>query len=97
MPAAIEAEGEEHPTAEAEPAVSEESWAANDDVPAAPEPAPEPVAETPEPVPVPEAASLPEPEPAPEPEPPAPVTRDYEVVNQPPAQPKRGFWKRLVE
>ena len=58
---------------------------------------PEPV-ETPQP----EAAPVPEPEPAPvaaaEPDPePAPPARDYEVVNQPPAQPRRGFWKRLVE
>ena len=90
-----------------------EAHAANDDAPApewAPEPAPEPVAEAapPEPAaepatpePVPEAASQPEPaqpEPVPEPAPPAPpVARDYEVVNQPPPQPKRGFWKRLVE
>jgi ribonuclease E len=37
-----------------------------------------------------EATSEPEP-------PPAPVARAYEVVNQPPAQPRRGFWKRLVE
>ncbi len=36
--------------------------------------------------------ATPEPEP-----PPPPVARAYEVVNQPPAQPRRGFWKRLVE
>jgi ribonuclease E len=32
-------------------------------------------------------------------EPPTPIrpAREYEIVNQPPAQPRRGFWKRLVE
>ena len=35
-----------------------------------------------------------EPEAAP---PPTPAARPYETVNQPPAQPRRGFWKRLVE
>jgi ribonuclease E len=58
------------------------------------------------PVPEPVEAVVPtEPEPAPspaapepQPEPPAPpVARDYETVNQPPEQPKRGFWKRLVQ
>jgi ribonuclease E len=55
-----------------------------------PEPAaPEPVqAET---APVAEEPAQPEPAPA------APVVRDYEVVNKPPEQPRRGFWKRLVE
>ncbi|HEX4508392.1 MAG TPA: ribonuclease E/G [Alphaproteobacteria bacterium] len=97
------AEGEAQPAAEAEPAAPEESWAANDDVPAAAEapaePAAEPLAEPTEPAATPEAASAPEPaQPEPEPEPPAPPPpRDYETVNQPPAQPKRGFWKRLVE
>jgi hypothetical protein len=69
----------------------------------------EPEALRDEPAPVVEAALEPEApaaeaaKPAPEPEapssPPAatPVARDYEVVNQPPAQPKRGFWKRLVQ
>jgi hypothetical protein len=33
----------------------------------------------------------------PEPAPAAPMVRDYEVVNKPPEQPRRGFWKRLVE
>jgi len=104
---AAEADGEGQPAVEAEPATApEESWAANDDVPAAPEtpaePAAAPLAEPTEPAAVPEAASSPEPaQPEPEPEPetpaPAPVARDYEVVNQPPAAPKRGFWKRLVE
>jgi ribonuclease E len=37
---------------------------------------------------------LPEPEPV---VPEEPVARQYEIVNQPPAQPRRGFWKRLVE
>jgi ribonuclease E len=66
----------------------------------------EPVApaEPPEPPPVPPSND--EPEPAaeeavqPEPEPVAstqPVAREYETINQPPAQPRRGFWKRLVE
>jgi len=41
-------------------------------------------------------AEPPEPEPA-QPAPVAPVAREYEIVNQPPAQPRRGFWKRLVE
>jgi ribonuclease E len=27
----------------------------------------------------------------------APAGRDYEIVNQPPEQPRRGWWKRLVE
>jgi hypothetical protein len=47
----------------------------------------------------PEVEPVPEPQPEPETSAPplAPVARDYEVVNQPPAQPKRGFWKRLVE
>ena len=100
---AVEAAGETQPIAETEPAAAEDSWAANDDVPAAAEapaePAAEPLAESTEPASVPEAASTPEPvQPEPEPEPPSPPpARDYEVVNQPPAQPKRGFWKRLVE
>ncbi len=70
-------------------------------------------AEPAEPLPEPEAAQSPvepepaveiaadkpsEPDPIPEPEAPKPpVAREYEVVNQPPPQPKRGFWKRLVE
>jgi ribonuclease E len=60
---------------------------------------PEPVLAEPVPVePVPAEPALVEATPvAEEPTPPAPVVRDYEVVNQPPAQPKRGFWKRLVE
>jgi ribonuclease E len=33
----------------------------------------------------------------PAPTPPKPVAREFEVVNQPPAQPRRGFWKRFVE
>jgi ribonuclease E len=99
-----EVAGDEQPAIEVEPAAAEENWAANDDVPASAEtpaePADQPLAEPTEPAAVPEAASLPEPvqpEPDSPPEPPAPVTRDYEIVNQPPAQPKRGFWKRLVE
>jgi len=60
--------------------------------PAAVEPT-EPEAPAPEPEPAPVAAAEPEPEAAP----PAPPVRDYETVNQPPAAPRRGFWKRLVE
>jgi hypothetical protein len=54
--------------------------------------------------PEPEAVQPPEVQPESEPEPavtapapPPPVAKDYEIVNQPPAQPRRGFWKRLVE
>jgi len=36
-------------------------------------------------------------EPAHEPAPSVPPTRDYETVNRPPEQPRRGWWKRLVE
>jgi ribonuclease E len=104
------ADGEEQAASEA---VAEAPAPAESEPVAAPAPAaeavPEPVAETPA-EPVPEAVAVPEPvhpEPSqpeqvqpetaqPEPEP-APVARDYEVVNQPPAQPKRGFWKRLVQ
>lgn len=60
----------------------------------------EPVAEAPapEPEPVQPVAAEPEPQSPAAPEPaPAPVAREYEIVNQPPAQPRRGFWKRLVE
>jgi ribonuclease E len=74
---------------------------------AAPEPEPQPeapvVVEAPVPLPEPEPVQPPEPEfqpesaPEPAPVPAAPAARDYEVVNQPPAQPRRGFWKRLVE
>ena len=53
---------------------------------------PEPVEASVEPAPEPEVIPPAEPEPQP-----APVARDYEVVNQPPEQPKRGFWKRLVQ
>jgi ribonuclease E len=81
------------------------------EVAAAPEPTPEPEAYQPEviqPEPAPPEPVQPEPvqaEPAPvaeepaqpEPAPAAPVVRDYEVVNKPPEQPRRGFWKRLVE
>ncbi len=77
---------EAEPVAEAEPAHQVES-AAND----------EPVKEreqVAEPIPA-AAESAPEvPEPPP---PPQPVAREYEVINQPPAQPRRGFWKRFVE
>jgi ribonuclease E len=71
---------------------------------------PEPEPETPIVVesltttPEPEAVKPPEVQPESEPEPavaapapPPPVAKDYEIVNQPPAQPRRGFWKRLVE
>jgi ribonuclease E len=104
------ADGEEQAAAEA---VAEAPAPVDSEPVAAPAPAAEaalePVAETPD-EPVPEAVAVPEPVPAeppqpeqaepeaapPEPES-APVARDYEVVNQPPAQPKRGFWKRLVQ
>ena len=111
QPAAEAAEPESGEPEAAEPAevhaANDDAPAAEPVSEPAPEPVaeaapPEPVAEPATPEPVPEAASQPEPaqpEPAPEPPaaPPAPVARDYEVVNQPPPQPKRGFWKRLVE
>jgi ribonuclease E len=59
---------------------------------AAVDPTPEPAAaaiEVSEPV-----ADAPVKKPA-KPEP--PVAREYETVNEPPPQPRRGFWKRLVE
>jgi len=107
---ASDAEGNEAPAAGAEPAEAPVAHEAGPAEEAAPEPiaevvaAPEPEVHRPE-------ASQPEPtppepahaEPAPvaeepaEPEPAAPVVRDYEVVNKPPEQPRRGFWKRLVE
>jgi ribonuclease E len=104
---AVEAEAAE-PAAAADNWAANDDVPAAAEAPA--EPAVEPLAEPTEPMAVPEAARLPEPvqpeaeaapesqsEPEPPATPPAPVARDYEVVNQPPAQPKRGFWKRLVE
>ncbi|HLG86060.1 MAG TPA: ribonuclease E/G [Alphaproteobacteria bacterium] len=70
--------------------------------PTEPEPAEEPLpppVEAPEPAEAPRAAETFNGAEGPESgEPPAPPpNRDYEVVNQPPAQPRRGWWKRLVE
>jgi ribonuclease E len=70
--------------------------------PAAVEPAPVVEAAEPAPeAPAVETTAVDVPAPASEPEPasptPTPVAKDYEIVNQPPAQPRRGFWKRLVE
>jgi ribonuclease E len=87
----------EEPAAAAEPAA--DTVAAESPEPE-PAPAPEagPVAAEPEPIAEIAAEQPVEPEPAPEsPTPKAPVAREYEIVNEPPPQPKRGFWKRLVE
>jgi ribonuclease E len=102
-------DNEEQPSAQAEPTDAP----VTDDVvkPVAaiepisvPEPEPEApvVVESVTTTPEPEAVQPPEVQPEPEPvaaapAPPSPVAKDYETVNQPPAQPRRGFWKRLVE
>jgi ribonuclease E len=111
LPEASDAEGDQPAIAaeQADALVASEAALAEAAEPVAevaPEPTPEPEAHQPE-ITQPEPA-LPEPvqaEPAPvaeepaQPEPAtvAPVLRDYEVVNKPPEQPRRGFWKRLVE
>jgi ribonuclease E len=78
-------QGELTPT---EPAIADQS----------PVIAPEPAAANEDSAPVAETPIEPVSEPTAEPEAPKPpVARDYEIVNQPPAQPRRGFWKRLVE
>ncbi|MDB5396302.1 MAG: ribonuclease [Rhodospirillales bacterium] len=81
------------PAVSVEPPAQAAEAVAELEAPVAESPATEHVAEPIQPEVQPEPAS----EPASEPVPPAPVARDYEVVNQPPAQPRRGFWKRLVE
>ena len=87
--------------AEAEPSPVETVSVEETVQPEAPTEEPAPAADTESEAP---AAQAMEPAPLPEPEappqaPPAatPVAREYEVVNQPPEQPKRGFWKRLVQ
>jgi ribonuclease E len=84
-----------------EPVAAEPSGSIDLIAPTEPETAEEPLppVEAPEPAETPRAAEAINGAEAPETsEPPAPPPpRDYEVVNQPPAQPRRGWWKRLVE
>jgi ribonuclease E len=86
-----DAEGwsEPEPVSETEATLQEPAPAEAESV-AELQPPAEPMAEI-----VAEPVPEPEPEPAEEP-PPRPVAREFETVNQPPPEPKRGFWKRLV-